>query len=81
MLLNLTPVFQNSKFPPYDLIIDLILCFSHREYASTITKNFTARYDPYTESIEILDTKREILKNLRGVSREIRTLSDALDRL
>jgi hypothetical protein len=52
-----------------------------REFASTITKNFTARYDPYTESIEILDTKREILKNLRGVSREIRTLSDALDRL
>jgi phenylalanine-4-hydroxylase len=51
------------------------------EYASTIPKNFTARYDPYTESIEILDTKREILKNLRGVSREIRTLSDALDRL
>jgi hypothetical protein len=49
------------------------------EFASTIRKNFTARYDPYTESIEILDTKREILKNLRGVSREIRNLTDALD--
>lgn len=48
------------------------------EFASTIPKNFTARYDPYTQSIELLDTKIQILKNMRVVSREIRSLTDAL---
>ena len=65
-----------QSFKP--VLTSLVLDYS--EYASTISKNFTARYDPYTESIEILDAKREILKNLRVVSREIRTLTDALDK-
>merc|ERR1712029_1139587 len=48
------------------------------EFASTIPKSFKARYDPYTQRIELLDTKTQILKNMRGVGREIRSLTEAM---
>merc|ERR1712021_233282 len=48
------------------------------DFAATIPKTFTARYDPYTQRIEILDTKTQILKNMRGVGREIRSLTEAM---
>merc|ERR1719435_403525 len=48
------------------------------EFAAIIPKSFTARYDPYTQRIEILDTKTQILKNMRGVGREIRSLTEAM---
>lgn len=48
------------------------------EFASTIPKSFKARYDPYTQRIELLDTQTQILKNMRGVGREIRSLTEAM---
>merc|ERR1719193_1081038 len=48
------------------------------EFAAIIPKSFTARYDPYTQRIELLDTKTQILKNMRGVGREIRSLTEAM---
>ena len=53
--------------------------FSSREYASTIDKPFKARYDPYTQSIELLDSKSQIMKNMRAVNREIRSLTEAME--
>lgn len=61
-----------------------LIVFAHatsislREFASTIPKSFKARYDPYTQRIELLDTKTQILKNMRGVGREIRSLTEAM---
>jgi len=49
------------------------------EYASTIDKPFKARYDPYTQSIELLDSKSQIMKNMRAVNREIRSLTEAME--
>eukprot|EP00095_Tigriopus_kingsejongensis_P007362 maker-scaffold706_size108852-snap-gene-0.19 protein:Tk07362 transcript:maker-scaffold706_size108852-snap-gene-0.19-mRNA-1 annotation:"protein henna" len=51
------------------------------QFAASIPRPFTARYDPYTQSIELLDTKHQILKNMRHLNRELRTLTDALDKL
>lgn len=48
------------------------------EFASTIPKSFKARYDPYTQRIELLDTKTQILKNMRAVGRDIRSLTEAM---
>ena len=60
---------------------NLFLFFSaRRQFAASNPRNFTARYDPYTETIELLDTKSQIMKNLRVVNRELRTLTDALDK-
>lgn len=51
------------------------------EFASTIPRKFTARYDPYTERVDILDNKAQIYKTLLAVSQDLRTLTDALDKL
>jgi len=51
------------------------------DFAATIPKTFTARYNPYTQRIELLDTKTQILRNMRGVGREIRSLTEAMTTL
>ena len=66
-------VFLLFIFPVY------FFPFSSREYASTIDKPFKARYDPYTQSIELLDSKSQIMKNMRAVNREIRSLTEAME--
>merc|ERR1711862_850413 len=40
-----------------------------REFANTIPGSFVARYDPYTQRIEHLDSKKQVLKNMRQVRR------------
>ena len=63
----------------FTLIFPCVFFFSSREYASTIDKPFKARYDPYTQSIELLDSKSQIMKNMRAVNREIRSLTEAME--
>jgi len=52
-----------------------------REFANTIPRSFVARYDPYTQRIEHLDSKRQVLKNMRQVRREMGILTDAMEKL
>merc|ERR1712038_1748146 len=52
-----------------------------REFANTIPRSFVARYDPYTQRIEHLDSKRQVLKNMRQVRREMGILTDATEKL
>merc|ERR1712038_511395 len=52
-----------------------------REFAHTIPRNFVARYDAYTQRIEHLDSKRQVLKNMRQVRREMGILTDAMEKL
>jgi len=51
------------------------------EFAKSIPRNFVARYDPYTQRIEELDSKKQILKNMRQVRREMGILTDAMEKL
>jgi len=52
-----------------------------REFANTIPRTFVARYDAYTQRIEELDSKKQILKNMRQVRREMGILTDAMEKL
>merc|ERR1712121_106490 len=52
-----------------------------REFANTIPRSFVARYDPYTQRIEHLDSKKQVLKNMRQVRREMGILTDAMEKL
>jgi len=47
------------------------------DFASTIPRPFGVRYDPYTQSIQLLDSKRQIQKLITNINSEIRTLIDA----
>ncbi|TST22555.1 Tyrosine 3-monooxygenase [Bagarius yarrelli] len=52
-----------------------------REYASTIQKPFTIRYDPYTCSIEILNEAAKIQSVMIQMRKELKILHCALERL
>jgi len=47
------------------------------DFASTIPRPFGVRYDPYTQTIQLLDSKRQIQKLITNINSEIRTLIDA----
>merc|ERR1719430_2071327 len=47
------------------------------DFASTIPRPFGVRYDPYTQTIQLLDSKRQIQKLLTNINHEMRTLCDA----
>ena len=53
----------------------------YRSYAATIPRPFTARYNPYIQCIEILDTKEQILKLSHDIRQDMFTLTDALQKL
>jgi len=47
------------------------------DFAATIPRPFGVRYDPYTQTIQLLDSKRQIQKLLTNINHEMRTLCDA----
>ncbi|XP_074600559.1 phenylalanine hydroxylase isoform X2 [Brevipalpus obovatus] len=52
-----------------------------REYAYSIPRPFTVRYNPYTESIEILDTKNQIETHLKSIRSDMDLLVQALRKI
>jgi len=52
-----------------------------RKYASTISRPFSVRYNPYTERIEVLDNIKQ-LKNLAdAIGNEMELLCNALQKI
>ena len=54
---------------------------SSRAYASTIPRPFSARYNPYTQCIEVLDSKQQVLKLTSDIHQDMMTLQDAIEKL
>jgi phenylalanine-4-hydroxylase len=50
------------------------------DFAATIPRPFGVRYDPYTQSIQLLDSKYQIQKLITNINSEIRTLIDAFSK-
>jgi len=50
------------------------------DFAATIPRPFGVRYDPYTQTIQLLDSKRQIQKLITNINCEIRTLIDAFNK-
>ena len=57
-----------------------IINFYFSDFSSTIPRPFGVRYNPYTQSIEILDSKRQIQKLITDINYEIRNLIDAFNK-
>lgn len=49
-----------------------------REYAATIPRPFTVKYNPYTSSVEVLDSKGQIISLARNIKSEMTLLEDAI---
>jgi phenylalanine-4-hydroxylase len=53
-----------------------------REFAAVSMKRpFSVRYNPYTETIEVLDTKEKLVRYATTIRGEMQTLVDALSKL
>ncbi|CAG0895828.1 unnamed protein product [Cyprideis torosa] len=48
-------------------------------FAKTIPRPFTVRYNPYTQSIDLINSSNQIKGILRDLNYEIKTLMDAVD--
>lgn len=52
-----------------------------REFAATLNRPFSVRYNPYTQSIEVLDTREKIAKFASCIQHDMGTLLEALTKL
>ena len=60
-----------------------ILCFSslYREFAHTIPRPFSVRYNPYTQSVDIIKDKSSVQNLVSDIKYEVDILQDALRKL
>jgi len=52
-----------------------------REFAQSLQRPFAVRYNPYTESVEVLDNKQKVLGLTKGIRSELGILNQALEKL
>lgn len=52
-----------------------------RKFARTIPRDFGVRYNPYTQSIDILDSAKQIKNLMHEVQQEMDLLLGAMDKL
>lgn len=53
----------------------------HRNYAMKIKKPFSLRYDPFTSTIEVMNTPQKIKRALCQMKEELKNLCLALENL
>lgn len=60
----------------------VIICsYAHREFAKTIKRPFTVRYNPYTHSVDVLKDTSSINSMVEDLRHELDIVADALQRL
>ncbi|KAL7751772.1 hypothetical protein RI367_002772 [Sorochytrium milnesiophthora] len=52
-----------------------------KEYAAGLKRPFSVRYNPYTETIEVLDTKEKLVRYAQSIKGSLETLMSALEKL
>ncbi|XP_067902201.1 tryptophan 5-hydroxylase 1 isoform X1 [Heterodontus francisci] len=52
-----------------------------REFAKTIKRSFSVRYNPYTQSVEVLKDTKSITNVVKELRQELDVISDALSRI
>lgn len=60
-------------------VMGLLLC--SREFAKTIKRPFSVRYNPYTQSVEVLRDASSINNMVEDLRHELDIVGDALNRL
>ncbi len=55
--------------------------FFPREFANSIPRPFSVRYNPYTESVEVIDDKPSVEKLVADIKYSVDILQDAMGKL
>ena len=58
-----------------------IIFFYSSSFALTIPKPFSIRYNPYTQSIETINSQNQLVAMVRELKSEINVLEDALKKI
>ena len=61
------------------LLSNDFVCF--REWSSKIPKPFSLRYNPYTETVETLEEKDQIMKLVREMKSDMARVEEALGKV
>lgn len=51
-----------------------------RAYARTLKRPFGVRYNPYTETLEVMDTKEKLVKFATSIQNDMQQFVDVLSR-
>ena len=52
----------------------------HSNFAATIPRPFSVRYDPYTQQVITLDTRPQVEELIRDINAEMKVLLDAINK-
>ena len=52
-----------------------------REFSARIPRPFNVRYNPYTQTVEVIDSKDQLVKLASDIRSDVSTLLDAIDKL
>ncbi|CAG8737138.1 15878_t:CDS:2, partial [Racocetra persica] len=52
-----------------------------RDFSKSLDRPFSVRYNPYTESIEVLDTQEKVLRYAQSIKNDMVAMVDTLGRL
>ncbi|KAL9984135.1 hypothetical protein ACROYT_G006398 [Oculina patagonica] len=71
-----------TKYQPVYFVADSFQSAKEkvREFAAKIPRPFSVRYNPYTQSVEVLDSKDQIMKLANDIRGDVSTLHDALSK-
>ena len=73
--------YQSMSYSKLKLPRDNIYPHFFREYSSQIPRAFTVRYNPYTQSVELINKRSNCVKMIRDLASEMKTLEDAVSKL
>ena len=76
VLFNLNMVLLNGCI----YLIPVSLYF-RRRYAKTIKRPFELTYDPYTQTVEVLDTPKQVASAMRDVMERLSVIISAMDKM
>lgn len=61
--------------------MSFILFFLNRKYALQIKKPFSLHYDPFTSSVDILDSSQKVKEIISYLKDELKNLCQAFEKL
>ena len=64
----------------YVVLVVHVICY-FREFARTIPRPFSVRYNPYTQSIDVINDKSSVANLVRDIKYEVDILEDALTKM
>ncbi|NP_571224.1 tyrosine 3-monooxygenase [Danio rerio] len=73
--------YQDQTYQPVYFVSESFVDATEklRTYVTRIKRPFSVRFDPYTDSIEVLDNPLKIQKGLETIKDELKILTDALN--